>query len=179
VRSQRTVKQWVKENVAEAGNAMWHAAALVSQGADVLDGDVGGHEVGGGRLWHHAWAMYLGTLVIWGVWYARPVTHVPVAESLPPSAVYEDEEEDDIIWDPRAEMDALLEKIAASEPQRLLEAGCVDGIAVGLGKRGTNGLAAVVSRCLSKVRWAVVHDGMMVLKGLVQWRLIGGGGNFA
>jgi hypothetical protein len=33
-----------------------------------------------------------------------------------------------------------------------------------------------VSRCLSKVRWAVVHDGMMVLRGLVQWRLVGGGG---
>jgi hypothetical protein len=69
-------------------------------------------------------------------------------------------------------MNILLHKIMESDPERLLEHG---GIVSGMGKRGTNGLAAVVSRCLSKVRWAVVHDGMMVLRGLVQWRLVGGG----
>ncbi|KAL0257422.1 hypothetical protein SLS55_008235 [Diplodia seriata] len=41
-------------------------------------------------------------------------------------------------------------------------------------RRRTTGLTAVVARHLSKVRWAVVHDGMMVLKGLVPWRMIGG-----
>lgn len=70
-------------------------------------------------------------------------------------------------------MKTLLATIVSSDPENLLENGSIAG---GMGKRGTNGLAAAVSRCLSKVRWAVVHDGMMVLRGLVQWRLVGGGG---
>jgi hypothetical protein len=159
-RSQKVVKKWVAENMQEAGKAVWHAAALVSDGVDILDGELGCTDIGGGRLWHHPWAIYLGTLVVWGVWYARPSPALS-------------DDEDEIIWDPSAEMKVLLDAIAKNDPQRLLEAG---GIAGGIGKRGTNGLAAVVSRCLSKVRWAVVHDGMMVLRGLVQWRLVGGGG---
>jgi hypothetical protein len=101
------------------------------------------------------------------VWYARPAP--PPSDSLP----HFHDEEDEIIWDPAAEMKILLATIIRSDPAKVLEHG---GIAGGIGKRGTNGLAAVVSRCLSKVRWAVVHDGMMVLRGLVQWRLVGGGG---
>jgi hypothetical protein len=166
VRSQRVVKRWVAENPQEAGKAVWHAAALVSDGVAVFEGELGASDIGGGRLWHLPWAVYLGTLVVWGVWYARPV-----------SAALEQrqDEEDEIIWDPGAEMKALLDEIVKSEPETLVD-GRGGGIAGGLGKRGTNGLAAVVSRCLSKVRWAVVHDGMMVLRGLVQWRLVGGGG---
>ncbi|KAH7061695.1 fungal-specific transcription factor domain-containing protein [Paraphoma chrysanthemicola] len=171
-RSQRVVKKWVAENIQEAGKAVWHAAALVADGVDILDGELGSNDVGGGRLWHHPWAIYLGTLVVWGVWYARPLT--PVADQGLPAHMQD--EEDEIIWDPCAEMKMLLDAIAKSVPEKLLENGCAGGIAGGLGKRGTNGLAAVVSRCLSKVRWAVVHDGMMVLRGLVQWRLVGGGG---
>lgn len=168
-RSQRVVKKWVAENMQEAGKAVWHAAALVSDGVEILDGELGTSDVGGGRLWHHPWAIYLGTLVVWGVWYARPIPP-PTADQLPPHL---QDDEDEIIWDPSAEMKMLLAAISKSEPEKLLEK---DAIAGGMGRRGTNGLAAVVSRCLSKVRWAVVHDGMMVLRGLVQWRLVGGGG---
>jgi hypothetical protein len=166
-RSQRVVKKWVAENLQEASKAVWHAASLVADGVDILDGENGTNDVGGGRLWHHPWAIYLGTLVVWGVWYARPAP--PPSEHLP----HFHDDEDEIIWDPTAEMKILLDTIMRSEPAKVLEHG---GIGGGLGKRGTNGLAAVVSRCLSKVRWAVVHDGMMVLRGLVQWRLVGGGG---
>ena len=171
-RSQRIVKRWVSENIKEAGKAVWHAAGLVNQGIDVLDGEL---DVGAGRLWHHPWAVYLGTLVVWGVWYARPV---PPATSengeVLPFPMHDDE--DEIIWDPAAEMKSLLELINKAEPELLLQIGYKEGISGSLGKRGTNGLAACVSRCLSKVRWAVVHDGMMVLRGLVQWRLVGGSG---
>lgn len=171
-RSQRVVKKWVAENLQEASKAMWHAAALVAEGVDIFDGELGSSDVGGGRLWHHPWAVYLGTLVVWGVWYARPAP--PATDQVP--HLQDDEDEDEIIWDPSAEMQMLLAAVRKSDAEKLLEAGYAGGIAGGLGKRGTNGLAAVVSRCLSKVRWAVVHDGMMVLRGLVQWRLVGGGG---
>ncbi|KAF2705081.1 hypothetical protein K504DRAFT_484812 [Pleomassaria siparia CBS 279.74] len=199
-RSQKVVKKWVADNMKEASNAVWHAAELVDRGVDVIDGE---GELGGGRLWHLPWAVYLGTLVVWGVWYARPVP-----PSLPPlsctitntsssTAIIhqrhdndnnsnndndneddedenddDDDDEDEIIWDPSAEMKAFLRIIINGPPEGLLNGGIRNGV----GKRGTNSLAAVVSRCLSKVRWAVVHDGMMVLRGLVSWRLVGGGG---
>ena len=167
-RSQRVVKRWVAENIKQASKAVWHAASLVADGVDILDGDAGSIDVGGGRLWHHPWAIYLGTLVVWGVWYARPTP--PAQDALPPHL---QDDEDEIIWDPSAEMKTFLATIISSDPEKLLENGSIAG---SMGKRGTNGLAAAVSRCLSKVRWAVVHDGMMVLRGLVQWRLVGGGG---
>ncbi|KAF2682325.1 hypothetical protein K458DRAFT_444039 [Lentithecium fluviatile CBS 122367] len=166
-RSQKAVKKWVADNLREAGKAVWHAAALVDQGVSILDGE--SSDLGGGRLWHLPWAVYLGTLVIWGVWHARPT-------STSSSKAMRDEEEDEMIWDSHAEMKGLLDTILKSEPESLLEAGYSGGITGVQGKRSTNGLAAVVSKCLSKVRWAVVHDGMMVLRGLVCWRLVGGGG---
>ncbi|KAF1969886.1 hypothetical protein BU23DRAFT_538935 [Bimuria novae-zelandiae CBS 107.79] len=143
-RSQKIVKKWVADNIKEAGKAVWHAAALVDQGVPVLDGEESSADLGGSRLWHVPWAVYLGTLTVWGVWYARP---------LPNPGPWEDDE-DEIIWDPQAEMKALLKTVLKSEPERLLQAGYERGIAGGLGKRGTNGLAAV-------------------------WRLVGGGGMFS
>ncbi|KAF2636576.1 hypothetical protein P280DRAFT_552757 [Massarina eburnea CBS 473.64] len=164
VRSQKCVKKWVSDNMAEASIAVWHAAALVKSGVDILDCESG--DLGGGRLWHLPWAVYLGTLVVWGVCYASPAS----------LSSHGNGDEDEIIWDPQAEMKGLLDRVLRSEPRRLLERGYEGGIVGAVGRRGTNGLAAVVSKSLSKVRWAVVHDGMMVLRGLVCWRLVGGGG---
>ena len=179
-RSQRVVKKWVLDKSKEAGTAVWHASAIVSAGVDILDGELSASasDIGGARLWHHAWTVYLGTLVVWGVWYARPVT-LAGPDAVPTHLRHlhdEDADEDEIIWDPSTEMKNLLDAILKSEPQTLLDQGAAGAFSGGLAKRGTNGLAAVVSRCLGKVRWAVVHDGMMVLRGLVQWRLVGGGG---
>ncbi|KAH7379134.1 fungal-specific transcription factor domain-containing protein [Phaeosphaeria sp. MPI-PUGE-AT-0046c] len=167
-RSQRGVKRWIAENPQHVSKAVWHAAFLVSDGVNILDSEWGSSEVGGSRLWHHPWAVYLGTLVIWSVWYARPAA--TVGEHIPP---FLQDDEDEIIWDPNAEMKGLLDGITQSDEEKALE---TPGMKGAMGMRGTNGMAAVVSRCLSKVRWAVVHDGMMVLRGLVQWRLVGGGG---
>ena len=110
-RSQRVVKKWVAENIKEAGKAVWHAAALVADGVDILDSELGSNDVGGGRLWHHPWAIYLGTLVVWGVWYARPAPSA--SDQLPPHL---QDDEDEIIWDPSAEMKTLLVAIAKSDP---------------------------------------------------------------
>jgi len=169
VRSQRVVKRWVVESVREASKAVWHAAGLVDRGVDILDGEGSVGEIGGGRLWHLPWAVYLGTLVIWGVWFARPA--LPLGSQTAVVQTGGVEEEDEIIWDPTAEMKGFLKLIIKSPPEGLLDG----GIRGAVGKRGTNSLAAVVSKSLGKVRWAVVHDGMMVLRGLVCWRLVGGG----
>ena len=176
-RSQRVVKKWVSANVKETGRAVYHAAALVKDGIDVLDG---GLDVSTGRLWHHPWTVYLGTLVIWGMYYARPApSTLPSRGEISMFLVHE--EEDEIVWDTVAEMENLLDAILKAEPEMLLQIGYKKGISGSMRKNGINALAACVTRCLSKFRWAVVHDGMTVLRGLVQWRLVGGisGGMFA
>jgi hypothetical protein len=189
MRSQRVVKNWMSARFNEDNDAVWHAAALIKQGMQVLEGDVFEGQPGsaspmsnitadlggaGGRLWHLPWAVYLGTLVIWGLWYARPMQ---MSVSRNANADEDMDDEDEIIWDPRAEMGRLLEGILKCERGVSLGSEtAAAGITSMLGKRGTNGLAAAVSKALSKVRWAVVHDAMMVLRGLVCWRLVGGGG---
>ncbi|PSN59480.1 hypothetical protein BS50DRAFT_594530 [Corynespora cassiicola Philippines] len=158
-RSQRIVKRWVAENIKEAGKAVWHAAALVDAGVEVLDSAdaTSASDLGGGRLWHLPWAVYLGTLVVWGVWYARPI---PPAAAVAEHGMLkvDDEDEDEIIWDPAAEMKGLLGSVLRSEAERLLEVGYEGGITRGVGKRGTNGLAAVGAGMLEVGRgW---RDGM-------------------
>ncbi|KAF2731250.1 hypothetical protein EJ04DRAFT_411741, partial [Polyplosphaeria fusca] len=110
IRSQKIVKKWVAEHSSEANTSVWHAAALVSSGTDILDSE--SSELGAGRLWHLPWAVYLGTLVVWGVWYAKPVAVVEVGR---------EEEEDEIVWDAQAEMRGLLGVILANKEERALE----------------------------------------------------------
>ncbi|ORX91356.1 fungal-specific transcription factor domain-domain-containing protein [Clohesyomyces aquaticus] len=187
VRSQRGVKMWVSGSgtqdegggIKRVREAVWHAGKIVGQGVHILDNPNGDLE--GGRLWNLPWCVYLGTLVIWGAWYARPLNPNPHITSFHEGEaeariINEEEDEDEIIWDAQAEMRRLLEGIRRSGPDMDTDS-LFEGVMKGaVGRKGTNGLAVVVSRCLSTVRWAVVHDGMMVVRGLVCWRLVAGGG---
>ncbi|EOA88745.1 uncharacterized protein SETTUDRAFT_73803, partial [Exserohilum turcica Et28A] len=121
-RSQRAVKKWVAEQTTPVQSAVWHAAALVRDSVDVLDPVGTGADVGNGRLWHHAWAVYLAALVIWGAWYARPASSSSSSSSsqlladqplpvLSSHAHEDDDDDDDIIWDPTHEMHVLLNAI--------------------------------------------------------------------
>lgn len=164
-RSQMVVKRWVAGNTSDVGNAVWHAAAVVSQGIVALDTACG--DSLGARLWHLPWTVYLGTLVIWGAWHARPAATVPMT-------VLHGDNEDEIIWDPESVMKCFLQKISVSDPAQLLWREHSSAMTNAEVNRGTNGLTAVVSGILGKVRWAVMHDGMVVLRGLVCWRSIRG-----
>lgn len=117
----------------------------------------------------------------------------------------EEEDEEEIIWDAKIHMHQLLEYMIRSEPRELLNFSSVTGrrncefffssflprfclieekkkenppllthLTHGL---GTAGLTAIVVGQLSKIRWGVVHDGMVILKGLVPWRLINESGS--
>lgn len=70
-----------------------------------------------------------------------------------------------MVWDAKAEMKEFIEKILGHGSEGLEEG--VPG-----GKFRTAGVVAVVSKHLSSVRWALVHEGMKVLKGLIAGRLI-------
>ncbi|KAF2836187.1 hypothetical protein M501DRAFT_996898 [Patellaria atrata CBS 101060] len=150
-RSQRVVKKWVADAPKSAAKSAWHGAHILRDGITNLD------DFDAMGLFHYPWCLYLATITCWAFHHARPSS----------SAVLEDdrgpEDDDEMVWDARAEMEAVVLEMAEAGPEAL---------ARGAGKRRTGGLTAVVAKCLSRVRWAVVHDGMMVLRGLVPGRLI-------
>jgi hypothetical protein len=160
VRSQRVVKRWAlgESGVAsfKAAKAAWHAAWVVRDGVMNLEGfDAMG-------LFHFPWCLYLATITCWAFYHARPAG---ADEAGAERANSEDGEDDEIIWDAKGEMNALISGMTGVPAEALA------GLGLG-GRKRTSGLTAVVARHLSKVRWAVVHDGMMVLRGLVPWRLV-------
>ncbi|OCK82677.1 hypothetical protein K432DRAFT_415193 [Lepidopterella palustris CBS 459.81] len=165
VRSQRIVKRWATEDALSAATAAWHAACVIRDGVMNLEGfDAMG-------LFHFPWCLYLCTLTCWAFHHARPSeasasdagVGLGAGEQQGHGATAAGDDEDEIIWDAKAEMNALISGMTSQTPE---------GLAKARGRRRTSGLTAVVAKCLSKVRWAVVHDGMMVLRGLVPWRLI-------
>lgn len=151
-RSQRVVKRWANEQVSIASKAAWHAAHIVKDASqDLQDFDAGG-------LFIYPWCLYLATITVWSFHHARPGPKRTSAES--------DEEEDEMIWYPQTDMKDLILTMTNGVPEQLATSN------VGTKKASTAGLTAVVAKHLSKIRWAVVHNGMLVLKGLVPWRLI-------
>ncbi|CAI6331446.1 unnamed protein product [Periconia digitata] len=208
-RSSRVVKTWVSKHPQQARNAVIHAARLVESGIGFLEDGSNGEDrakeadvLAGGRVWHLGWTVYLGSLVVWGVGYARPVAlsfssgHHRGAEAEAPRPPHrqngpenggrevgniydqledddDDDDEDEIIWNPEAEMRRLLSRILSSSSS----SSSSSTTCIPISKKGANGMAAVVSARLAKVRWAVVRDAMMVLRGLVCWRLVGDGGS--
>lgn len=97
---------------------------------------------------HHPWAVFLASLTLWTFYQARPTTSA--------------DQDDEMIWDASEHMRQLLCDLTKTNCPDLSH----------LGKNCTAGLTAVVVGHLSKVRWAVVHDGVLILRNLVPWRLI-------
>ncbi|GME48857.1 uncharacterized protein LTHEOB_10743 [Neofusicoccum parvum] len=204
-RSQRVVRRWAgaaaEGERLRAATAARHAAQLLRDGVERLDGfDAAG-------LFHYPWCLYLATLTVWAWWHARPAEAGTRREERrrqqqpppPPSINDEDEDddesdlgedgdEDEMVWDAAAELDALVQSMttdpSSCQDEENVDVDCwarerrLEEVARATRpatvRRRSTGLTAVVARHLSRVRWAVVHDGMTVLKGLVPWRMIGG-----
>jgi len=155
VRAKRVVHQWLKNDAPAAGRAAWHAAHILGESIMNLED----FQLIG--VFHYPWCLYLANITCWAFHHAQP-TSKELPDNCDHAAAME-EDDDDIIWDAKAEMNALISSMTTSRPEDLA------GLA---GKRRVDGLTAVISQALAKVRWAVVHDANSVLRGLVPWRLI-------
>lgn len=146
-RSQKIVKRWAIEEVQRASKAIWHSACLLKDASQSTECSFVSVDV-----FHHPWTIFLASLTLWAFHQARPMTSP--------------DQDDEMIWNASQHMTQLLDTI--------IEHGCHDPqfATAHLGKNCTAGLNAVIVGHLSKIRWAIVHDGMMVLKGLVPWRLV-------
>lgn len=151
VRSERVVKQWAAIDTSDmrsvsSAKAAWHAATLLADASQNLENfDALG-------LFHVPWCLYLATLTCWAFHHAgKKGDETGTASS-------------EIVWDARAEMKALVFSMAAS--------GNPWEVVVKQGRERTGGLVWVMANALERVRWGIVHSGVMVLRGLVPWRLI-------
>lgn len=142
------------------------------------------------NLFHVPWCLYLATLTCWAFHHAmrRPARGGSKAVSRYDDGgdgeregssslmgdVAEDEDsdesDDEIVWDAQKEMESLV-RVMAGGGGSSGDAALRDVLAV-QGRKGTNGLIWVVADLLSKVRWGIVHAGVVVLRGLVPGRLI-------
>jgi hypothetical protein len=128
--------------------AAWHAARLLSEAS----GDLTSSETMG--LFHVPWCLYLATLTCWAVHHARPGRNFVDDASA---------ESDEIVWDPEGDMRVFISSMANADPQSTIQSHW---------SRGTTALAWVMAEALAKVRWGIIHSGVVVLRGLVPQRLI-------
>ncbi|MBE7180451.1 MAG: fungal specific transcription factor domain-containing protein [Terriglobus roseus] len=182
-RSRRKVRDWAQQKPATAGTtssactAAWHAAQLLRDGLINLDNwDVN-------NAFHYPWCLYLATLTCWAFHYGsrddRPSTSNTAGPSSasnydarsedavsmsmgmygPAGATGTDDDNDAMLYDAKAEMNALVSGMTSGVPEGLWRIA---------GKYSTRGLTTVMAQHLSNVRWAVVHEGMKVLRGLMR-----------
>lgn len=144
-RSQFRVERWAKDNSLAAAKASSHAAHILRDGIRKLT------NWDAGDFFHYPWLLYLATLTCWT--FQVCTKNNEIGDEGPVSAG--DDEESD--WDSRAEMNALVSAMARSN---LEELGKVAS------KYRTGDLPRVMAKHLSSIRWAVVQEGMIVLKGL-------------
>ncbi|KEF58502.1 uncharacterized protein A1O9_06428 [Exophiala aquamarina CBS 119918] len=165
-RSRRIVKDWAKPGGSTAATkAAWHAAHLLRDGILNLDNwDVN-------NAFHYPWCLYIATLTCWAFHFATSSTGMQENTNSSSCAGHragansrsDNEADDQIVWHAKSEMNALVSSMTSGTPENLWRV---------IGKYTTSGLTAVMAKHLSNVRWAVVHEGMKVLRGLVPERSI-------
>lgn len=177
LRSAQVVKRWASQSTASlsaskdsevktgehglsyqsASTAAWHAARMLRESmATLIESDAM-------NLFHVPWCLYLVTLTCWAYHHARPSRGRRGAdEDGEDGGDFEDD--DEMVWDPHAEMKGLLASMSESVKRK-------DSV-LAWEKRRTNGLVWIMADALTKVRWGIVHSGVVVLRGLVPQRLI-------
>ncbi|KAH7129488.1 fungal-specific transcription factor domain-containing protein [Dactylonectria estremocensis] len=146
-----------------AATAAWHAARMLRDTMRVLiDSEAM-------NLFHVPWCLYLVTLTCWAFHHARPNRSRRTSSRMTHATSDDDDEDaynedDEMVWDPKAEMQSLLTSM--SEGMNRSES------TLAWERRRTNGLVWIMADSLTKVRWGIVHSGVVVLRGLVPQRLI-------
>lgn len=164
-RSRRTVRDWAQQKstscISSSSSAVWHAAHLLRDGIMNLDDFAN-------SAFHYPWCLYLATLVLWSFHSGSRddrENHMNGQNSSNRGTGNEDATsmsmgmytEDDMLWDAKAEMNALVSGMTSGVPQGLWRIA---------GKYSTKGLITIMARHLSAIRWAVIHEGQKVLLGL-------------
>ena len=153
----------------DAAGAVWHAARMIRDVVPDADSDAMA------SLFHVPWCLYLATLTCWAFYHASP--RGGLVDTDLDDRDFDDDmhssgeaDADEMVWDSRAEMQTLISGMTASPDAPLRLVGTRHRKT--LARRRTNGLVWVMADTLTKVRWGIVHAGVIVLRGLVPARLI-------
>ncbi|KPI38137.1 Zinc finger protein klf1 [Cyphellophora attinorum] len=166
-RSRRKVREWSTPEGRPGGGsesctaAVWHAAHLLRDGIMNLDNFIN-------TTFHYSWCLYLATLVLWSFHNSsRPDRPISQAVSSTDAAR---RRSDSVTDDDGASMGMSYSREDAKAEMNALVSGMTSGVPGGLwrtaGRYSTRGLVTIMSQDLSNIRWAVVHEGVKVLKGL-------------
>ncbi|RKK12767.1 hypothetical protein BFJ68_g6563 [Fusarium oxysporum] len=174
-RSAKAVKQWAslvteRPNKDQTSNAeqntrshkrpasiaAWHAARLLHENTKVLT------RSDAMQLFHVPWCLYLATLACWAFCHGQPNRGGIL--DMEDDADDSDDDSDEIIWNPRGEMHNLVSRMAQNRPEDM-------DVKTGQ-QRQIVGLVWTMAETLSKVRWGILHAGVVVLRGLIPQRLI-------
>jgi hypothetical protein len=142
-RSRGRIERWYLSHPLSAATAASHSAKILRDGIRKL------RNWDAGDWFHYPWCLYLATLTTW----AFQVCCKREGDRSE-DAMGSDEEDE---WDAVAEMNALVSAMTRAGVEDL-------GRVASRYRRGD--LPRVMARNLSAVRWAVVQEGMIVLKGL-------------
>lgn len=151
-RSRKAVRAWARSEGATI--AVWHAASMLREGIEepedwVVDG-----------RFVYPWCLYLATLTNWAFCFALGGGRGGGEEDV----------EGELVWDAKTECAGFVQEMCGiprgDGPERIKF--------VAKGGSRTAGMVAIVAKHLGTVRWALVHEGMKVLRGLIAGRLIRG-----
>ncbi|KAK1981020.1 hypothetical protein LZ30DRAFT_689516 [Colletotrichum cereale] len=138
-----------------ASDAAWHAALMLRETRGALN------NTEAMNLFHVPWCLYLATLTCWAYHHARPSRGCR-SSSRRSFDDFDDDaelEEDEMIWDPQGEMEALMTSMSD-------RADCSE-VTLRRERKRTNGLVWIMADILTTVRWGIVHAGVVVLRGEV------------
>lgn len=181
VRSSKIVKRWAASDRERAAIAAFHSAtmlhtALVERNRpQTAAADAGFTSAATDtNLFHVPWALYLASLTLWAFHHTKSNQRDREGGSRGrefadnESSADESDTSEEMVWDMKKEMETLVKDMAGSGDL----GAAMKTVLSGQGRKGTNGLVWVVADVLSKVRWGIVHAGVVVLRGLVPMRLI-------
>jgi hypothetical protein len=176
-RSRRRIEEWIERDGGErAARAASHAGWLFRDGVRKLE------NWNVDEMFHYPWCLYLATLMCW-VFHSSCTksasiassahttstttnnTKSPTKTSAPTTLDTENDDDEDSDWDARAEMNALISALTRLDDKK--ESFVPEMWKVG-SKWRTGGLVRCMVKQLNTVRWAVVREGMIVLRGLVE-----------
>lgn len=148
-RSQHKIQEWVKPGSMSAAKAVSHAAHLLRDGIRKLN------NWDAGNVFHYPWCLYLATLTCWAFQIAGQTREARDGQRGIGSG--ENANDEDADWDSKAEMNALVSAVTRSRLDELWKVA---------ERYRSNDLPMIMTKHLSTIRWAVVQEGMIVLRSL-------------
>ncbi|KAI9741546.1 MAG: hypothetical protein M1818_004352 [Claussenomyces sp. TS43310] len=162
-RSKSRISEWIASDGGKrAAKATWHAGWLFRDGVRKLE------NWNVDEMFHYPWCLYLASLMCWtfhdaAVNGSRDRNNVQHTSSPSFKGLHDDIDDGDSDWDFKAEMNALISALTRLDPERK---SFVREIWAAAARHKTAGLIRCMVKQLNTIRWAVVREGMIVLRGL-------------